>query len=165
MKDNKNTESNKFREQFPELSSVSKENPFKTPDGYFETLPQTINDRIHKSKKPSLISVILPAQVRVAVATISAVLLIVLGFFWLYDTKTNGDELSDEYIEEYLIGYYQYNSSGFYELMADEEFSAVDAIDADEYSELEQDEEEVLDYIMNNASFYLMSYEDFEDNQ
>jgi hypothetical protein len=37
----------------PRLSKIQKENSFKVPDGYFETLPQKLQERLHPDEKGS----------------------------------------------------------------------------------------------------------------
>ncbi|MFW5793056.1 MAG: hypothetical protein ACOCWC_02140 [Bacteroidota bacterium] len=148
-------------EKFSELSSIPKQNPFVVPENYFETLSQDINKRIHKTKSPSLISALFPRRARIALVTLSAMLVLAFGFFWMFNSLNNEQAIDDSFLEEYLVSYYEYNPSVFYQEVYNDEFYENDQLEVVPQSD---EEEELLDYIMNNANFYMMSTDDFDED-
>ncbi len=156
-------DSNKeFNNKYPELSSISKENPFEVPDGFFETLPQKITDRVHNTEKAPLLAKLFPVSVRVSLATITTIAVIFIGFLWI--SKMDNDYKpyyhNDEYIEDYLLSYYDYYPAEFYTMVAESDISFEDEI----LSDYPDNDDELFDYILNNAEFYMMNPEDFLDD-
>ena len=156
MNKDRNIENDDFKKQYPNLSSIPKENPFSTPGGFFETLPQSISSRIHKTKKPSLISVLFPAPVRLAFATVVVIAIIFVGFMWFNKLETNDEYIYDSYVEDYLFSYYDMNSSGLYQVLSEE-----DLISENEVHEYTEEDESILEYLVTYSGFYHMSPLDY----
>ncbi len=145
------------------LNSIPKSNPFVVPDGFFETLPQSINKRIHKVKEPSLLSIIFPKTVRVTLASISAIALVFIGFLWFNnfgkDNIANFDD--DIYFEEYLLGYIDYNPSGLYQFVYDEDITIEEASNKLEID----DDDDLFEFFISYANYYMMSPEQFNGDE
>ncbi|MBS4012997.1 MAG: hypothetical protein KGZ97_04445 [Bacteroidetes bacterium] len=148
-----------LRDEGKLLNSIPKQNPFAVPDGFFETLPQSINKRIHKGQQPSLLSVLFPKPVRVAFASIAAIALVFAGVLWFNKIETgNIANFDDEnYVEEYLLGYMDYNPSGLYQMVYDEDF---DFTDANDKSEID-DDDDLFDMFIIYANYHMMSPDQF----
>ena len=158
MNKNNNIENEDFKKKYPNLSSIPKENSFNVPEGYFETLPQSIGDRINQTKKPSFISVLFPVQVRVAFASIAAIAIIFVGFLWFNKLETHDYSLYDSYVEDYLLGYYDLNPGGFYNILNEE-----DLFYDNETNGYTEEEESLLEYLVSYSDLYYMSPFDFDN--
>ncbi|WP_053404732.1 hypothetical protein [Persicobacter sp. CCB-QB2] len=81
------------------LSDIPKENPYSTPDGYFNQLAEKIDQRIHQQEKPSLLDY--PA-IRVA-ASISIAATLALLISWPFGhQRLTTPEFSPEEVYAYL---------------------------------------------------------------
>jgi len=89
----------------PGLSKIKKENPFRVPDGYFDKLPNIIQEKIIK---PNTVSVweqffLLMKQPKYSVSLAVATMAIVLALFIFVKPDVHEDEfLSDITIEDIL---------------------------------------------------------------
>jgi hypothetical protein len=139
------------------LNSIPKNNPFVVPQGFFETLPQSINKRIHQPIKPTLISVLFPAPVRVTLASIAALAVIFVGFLWFYNNEKNNiaSYENDDMIEEYLVSYIDYNPAGLYQVVYDEDISEPNST-----AEIDEDDD-LFEFLVKYANYYMMSPEQF----
>ena len=84
--------------EFPELHKAGSRSPFEVPEGYFDTLPGQIRDRMHQ---PAPVKILTMPRLAVA-ACVAAVL--VTGFYYLSDVgsvpQTSQIQITDEHIEE-----------------------------------------------------------------
>ena len=78
-------ENNNLQELAPEFSKIKKENSFKVPDGYFDSLPMKIQENISEPKNVSiweqLIPILRQPKYSVSLAFISTI--VIIGFMVL----------------------------------------------------------------------------------
>lgn len=153
-----------------------KQNPFKTPEGYFENFmdglidklnEQEFNlpkddgfvvsedyfDELHKniqeklnSKETKVVQLKPWKQYYIAAASIAAMLLVFFGFNWNTSKEITFDDLANVDIENY----FESNDLGFtsYELA---EVLPVDELEINDILENQFDEENVIDYLNDNV--------------
>lgn len=139
-----------LRDVAPGLENLKGENPFHVPAGYFETLPQSISNRIHSttsSKKGAFGFITLP---RLAVITTAVLLFAFMGYFFYQHMPSEPylTEAEQELFDNHLAWYSNYQTDAYYDIILDIENDS-------EMTEMVFDEDEVLEYILNYTEYYL----------
>ncbi len=139
-----------LRDVAPGLEKLKGENPFHVPAGYFETLPQSISNRIHSttsSEKGVFGFITLP---RLAVITTAVLLFAFMGYFFYQHMPSEPylTEAEQELFDNHLAWYSNYQTDAYYDIILDIENDS-------EMTEMVFDEDEVLEYILNYTEYYL----------
>ena len=121
------------------FDALKEDNPFKAPDGYFESFASKVQDKIHAQKKSLFEQIITALKPQVALATVFVTAMLVIFVakkLFIPSNDFNTDEFADQYAwmledlsEEDIL------SLNFNETEVDEE----------EY------EEEILNYLLNEG--------------
>ncbi len=139
-----------LRDLAPGLEKLKGDNPFQVPAGYFETLPESINNRIHStssSKKGAFGFFTLP---RLAIITTAVLLLAFAGYFFYLQmpAETYLTEAEQELYDDHLAWYSNYQTDAYYDILMDNGFDT-------EFSELVFEEDDVLEYLLSYTGYYL----------
>lgn len=132
---------------------------FTTPESYFDTLPETIQERIYK-KKPSTILNTLYAAIRPAYLAVAGVFLLVisLGILFLKDGKENGQLTNtwaqDDLHIEYLSLYANLDPYFFYDMVIESELTNEEILFGINEEVDQEGEEALLDYIYKQVDYH-----------
>jgi hypothetical protein len=132
----------------PLLKSISRENPFKVPDGYFDSFPTLISEKIAaQNSKPGwaifLQNVFQPKYV-VAMSVFAIVLTSGIFYFNQHPKLSN---------EEILLSYDDLNNSNYIEQI--DEMDLIDAYSSVSYSEAYKSGEnnsDIENYLIDNQT-------------
>lgn len=147
----KNDDINKeLRDLAPGLEKHRGETPFHVPADYFETLPQSISNRIHSttsSTKRAHSFITLP---RLAVITTAVLLFAFMGYFFYQRMPSEPylTETEQELFDNHLAWYSNYQPDAYYDIILDAEQDVI----ANDY---EYSEEEVVEYLLTYTDYYL----------
>jgi hypothetical protein len=119
------TEDDKLNEIAPTLSKMSRQHPFIAPDGYFDSLPTIISERITAEKeKPFWVTwrtIVLRPRLTAALVSV----LMVAGAWWYFSNRTGNNQNGSE---EIAVTYADIVESGIFyewdELLLVEELAA-----------------------------------------
>ena len=137
----------------PQLNKASKNNPFAVPDGYFDSFPQRLQQRLQTEKKPGISFTERVWEVmrpQFALAAAIAVFAILGYFVFMTFIQTETELLSNDAIAEY-IEYYHYEFDEYHMISLLEENDIHP--DDDFYYEDEfyfDSPDEYLDYLYND---------------
>jgi hypothetical protein len=110
----------------PNLEKLRGENPFSTPQGYFDELPDSIRERISAAdfKKEEKVIPAFQKLSRFAMVGVVTLLLMVAGYFFLLkDSAQTINGLADEgFYEEYMVWYADYQADAYYELILEDNY-------------------------------------------
>jgi hypothetical protein len=88
------------------LSNIPKRNVFKTPDGYFDSLPGRVADRIQNKKEAKVVSMPFNRMtISMAAAAVILLLIAVIFFIQQSDPQTSAEELLAQVSDEDCIAY------------------------------------------------------------
>ena len=118
-----NREENELKNSFPNLSKISRENPFTLPNDYFETLPTIIQEKCVKAssglKNKIYVKILKPHYIMMA-----SLVLIFSGMMIYKSVKqyeTNRSILRNEnYTEEYLLNIENIDEDQIAEVLSEE---------------------------------------------
>lgn len=170
------------------MKESNKNNPFKTPEGYFESftdglldkldkrtsdlpqeegfaVPKDYFDDVHKSileklemQETKVVQLHPYRKYFIAVASIAAITLVVLGLNWNTNSEVSWDDVADTEIENY----FEINDLDLtsYEIA---EVLPVDELEINDILENQFNEDNVLDYLNDNINdFEELNLEDYE---
>ena len=121
----------------------NKNDGFKVPVGYFDGLQKNIDNRL--DDKVKVIPIKTFRDHYMAIASIAAVALVVLGFFWNTSDQINFADLADSDIETY----FENNDFGLSSYEIAEEIS-LDQMVMGDFLETRFSDEHIVDYINEN---------------
>ncbi|MFS4492172.1 hypothetical protein [Maribacter sp. 2308TA10-17] len=170
------------------MEASNKNNPFKTPEGYFENftdglmdklndeksdlpkedgfaIPENYFDGLHKNiqeklnlEETKVIQLNPWKKYYIAAASAAAIVLIFLGFNWNANEKITFEDLASTDIENY----FEYNELGLttYEIS---EVLPLDELEINDILENQFEEENVIDYLNDNVdAIEDLNLEDYE---
>ena len=121
----------------------NKNDGFKVPVGYFDGLQKNINNRL--DDKVKVIPIKTFRDHYMAIASIAAVALVVVGFFWNTSDQINFADLANSDIEIY----FENNDFGLSSYEIAEEIP-VDQMELGDFLETRFSDEHIVDYINEN---------------
>lgn len=134
----------------PELQKLKGDNPFSVPEGYFENLPHQIQQKRAATQKRPLGQGAYWGIPRMALAGVTALMLIVAGYFYISNSYLQqNDFAANYYFEDYLGWNAEFQSGYFYDMYADDMETF--------FSDPQEIDEELLEYIMDYGDYYLES--------
>jgi hypothetical protein len=131
---------------------------YQTPDNYFETLPNAIQDRIiqAKTRKRVIFSASHSWRSSIAIAAIVMFIALTVSLFLLKNEKENGHytEIYDSYLIENLISFSDLDPLFFYEMVLESDLST-DEILFGAYNGNELNDNHVLfDYVNSLMDYH-----------
>ncbi len=148
-------ENNNLQELAPEFSKIKKENSFKVPDGYFDSLPMKIQEKVSEPKTISIweqLSIII-RQPKYSVSFVFATTLIIVPLIIFIKPEVQQSlYLSDITIEDVLRGnpelIYNLDESDIIEIMlAEVSKDDPDYIDNNVKSDSSITDEDIINYL------------------
>jgi hypothetical protein len=132
------------------LIEFKKENPFSVPSGYFEELPQQIQQRLEKAPARKSIFIGIVKVPKLVWAGASLFLLIILGYSLFLNHKPEElTNVTNEFLfEDHLSWYSEYQPVAYYEMVLS---------DIDESEDLEVFEDLTDDQLTE----YLLEYDEY----
>ena len=100
------------------IEDINKENIFKVPDGYFDSLPLKIQTKIQSAQEPVHIPIYRKSAFRYAVS-LAAMLLLAIFLFWNYFLTPTPEKLLAQVPTEALISYLESSDISEDELLTD----------------------------------------------
>ncbi len=154
-KENDDIIKKEIKENAPELSKFSKQNPFEVPENYFQELNKNIKDNITSEKS----SKIIPLRTRKILAYAASIAIIItLGFYSFIMLQKDDTNIFADANDELIEFYFTY-------LIENDEISYFDIVDLEENDYFESSEylfkNEYIDKISDDAFMeYLIDYMD-----
>jgi len=145
-----------FEEFAPELNRIKRDNPFMVPDGYFDKLPTSIQEKIesesHKSPNFEQIVTLFKQPKYSVTAGLTIVILIVAMVVFIKpsdkETQFFSDITIDDIIDEYPEFIYYLDESIILEvLFAENGEDTYDYFRNDIYTDTTLTEDEIIDYL------------------
>ncbi len=155
MKNKKNEHIN-FEDSIPELNKIKKENPFAVPEGYFDSLPTSIQEKIEShSHKLSIFEQILtlfkqPKYSVTAVLTIAILIVVMFVFIKPSEKETPffSDITIDDIINEYPEFIYDLDESTIIEILyAENGQDTYDFFENDIYTDTTITDDDIIEYL------------------
>ncbi|GEM_PF-3563739 len=143
----------------PDISEVSKDNPFDVPGNYFSGLPEKVQN-LKNSEPQKVYAGVLSISPRKLLAYASALLVLIsFGISILFFTNNNDidlySEADNELFESYFSYFADYDETAYYDILAAEEIEHL------EYPEGSFDFFTMDDELEDDAYFeYLLDYMD-----
>lgn len=147
----KNDNINKeLRDLAPGLEKLRGETPFNVPADYFESLPQSISNRIHSTPSSTRRAYGFITLPRLAVITTAVLLFAFMGYFFYLRMPSEPylTETEQELFDNHLAWYSNYQTDAYYDIILDAEQEVV----ADDF---EYSDEEVVEYLLTYTDYYL----------
>lgn len=132
----------------PALSKIKKENSFSVPDNYFNELPMKIQERVQQKRVFN--PVVLFELLKKPAYALSFALLILLIIIIPFAISTYNNRLSNN-----QISYHDFDITDIEYFEINEEL-LIEAISAGEFDEnelIEEANDEMMDYIINNVDY------------
>ena len=139
-----------LRDVAPGLEKLKSDNPFHVPVNYFETLPESLSSKIHSTSSSSKRAFGFITLPRLAVITTAVLLFAFIGYFFYERMPAEPylTEVEQELFDNHLAWYSNYQTDAYYDIIMETETDT-------EMAEMVFDEDEVLDYILAYADYYL----------
>jgi hypothetical protein len=135
----------------PRLSEMEKKNPFLLPSGYFDELPQHIQQRLETAslmKRHSFGRNLIP---KLAIAGFSVLLLLSGYFYFLKDSNQESVLLANEsFYEDHFAWYSEYQTDVYYDLI----FSAYNDV-GDEAGLDEISDDHLTEYLLDYDEYFM----------
>lgn len=132
----------------PKLSKIKKENPFSVPDNYFNELPMQIQERVRQKRVfyPAVLIELLKKPAYALSFSLLLLLIIIIPFtISTYNSKLSNSQIAYQDFDITDIEYFEINEELLIEAISAEEF--------DENELIEETNDEMMDYIINNVDY------------
>jgi hypothetical protein len=160
---NKNLTDKELLKIAPKLAEMEKKNPFFTPSGYFDELPQQIQQRLENAPERKLQLPNFLRLPKVVFAGVSLFLLFLLGYtFFLNDSKEELPTLVNEsFFEDYLAWYSEYQPEAYYEMIFSDYDQSDDVLEINEATD-----DQLTEYLLEYEEYFMvqMSVDDMTEN-
>lgn len=150
--DKKNTDQELFKIA-PKLSELGKENPFLLPSGYFDELPQQIQQRLENAPERTSLLFGLIRSPKMVFAGMSLFLLLLLGYhIFLNDSKEELPIFANEFFfDDHLAWYSEYQPEAYYEMIFSEYEETDDAWGIDDLTD-----DQLTEYLLEYDEYFLL---------
>jgi hypothetical protein len=135
----------------PGLARLEKDNVFKVPGDYFETLPQHIQQKINSDTGKNSINWVFSRIPAMVFSTLTAVVFLVAGYFFLLNSsgETTGGLAVDSLFEDHLAYYSEYQPYIYLDMV----LSAGHV--AEDQNLTESRDEHLIDYLVDYEFFFM----------
>ena len=132
-----------FKKIAPELSKTNNKNPFNVPDGYFDSFPVRMSDRIHQQEKQEVyrhtVPVLKPYYI---IGTVFTAVLITVVFLLIWPVKTIHEPTRYEVARFVDDDIYHYSEDAIIETLQKQDKPSANYRN-------KSDKEEIIDYLIN----------------
>ncbi len=148
------------------LPSAGEESPFRVPDGYFDQLPRSVQERLATGEKPrtSWLPVLSPRRLQLGIASLVLLAVFSFGLFFIQKETEQGVLFAteEEESEFYFSMYADLDPFSWYDLVLETDITADELyFGLEEAPYGDPDEDVFLDYLFENLRTFELGAGDY----